>query len=58
MQVGDLVKVNGNPKYPDYGQVGLVQWVNEQYPPSCGVIMRGDTEIYDTRVLKVINENR
>ena len=58
MKVGDLVEINGNPKYSDYGQVGLVQWVNERYPPQCGVIMNGDTAIYDPRVLKVINESR
>lgn len=58
MKVGDLVKVNGNPEYSDYGNVGIVQWVRKEYPPAAGVIMNGDTEIYDTRVLKVVNEGR
>ena len=58
MKVGDLVKINGNPEYSDYGQVGLVQWVNEVYPPSCGVIMNGDVGIYDPRILEVISESR
>lgn len=58
MKVGDLVKIKGNPKYPDHGRVGLIQWVNQQYPPSCCIIMDGDTAIYDPRNLEVINENR
>ncbi len=58
MKAGDLVSVNGNPDYPDHGQIGLVHWVNEVYPPSCGVMMNGKMEIYDTRNLQVISESR
>jgi hypothetical protein len=58
MKAGDLVKVKGNPEYSDYGHIGLIQWVDEEYPPRCAVIMNEDIEIYDPRLLEVINETR
>ena len=58
MQIGDLVKVKHDPKYIDSNSVGIVQWVREEYPPVCGVIVNGGVSMYDTRLLEVINEGR
>ena len=58
MEAGDLVKVKHDPKYIDSDCVGIVQWVREEYPPACAVVVNGDVSIYDTRLLEVINESR
>ena len=58
MKVGDLVKVRHDPKYIDSDHVGIVQWVREEYPPTCGIVVNGGMSIYDTRLLEVINESR
>ena len=58
IDAGDLVKVRIDDRYPDSGQVGLVQWVSEQYPPTCGVIIAGRIALYDHRQLEVVSESR
>ena len=58
MKVGDLVKVKHDPKYVDSDYVGIVQWVREEYPPACGIVVNGGMSIYDTRLLEVINASR
>ena len=58
IDVGDLVKVRIDDRYPDSGRVGLVQWASEQYPPTCGVIIDGAMALYDFRQLEVISESR
>ena len=35
----------------------VLDWVNEKYPPSLGVMVNGQIKIYDPRHLKVINES-
>ena len=56
MKPGDLVKVISPEKHTD--PIGVVIWVNEQYPPSCGVLIAGKRSIYDTRIMEVISEGR
>ena len=57
MEAGDLVKVKHDPKHIDYDDIGIVQWVREEYPPACGIVVNGGMSIYDTRLLEVLNEN-
>ena len=58
VDVGDLVRVCIDERYPDSGQVGLVQWASEKYPPTCGVMIKGKIALYDFRQLEVLNEYR
>ena len=58
IDVGDLVKVRIDERYPDSGRVGLVKWASERYPPTCGVIIDGSIALYDFRQLEVVSEGR
>ena len=58
MKVGDLVKILGDERFDDTGLIGLVQWVDTQYPPQCGLLVKGNMKVYDTRAAEVISENR
>ena len=54
-KVGDLVKVKcGAVVNP----VGVVTWVNLQYPANAGVLVEGHTTIQDFRALEVLSESR
>jgi len=53
---GDLIKVRSPEKHTD--PIGVVIWVNKQYPPSCAVLIDGKRSIYDTRIVEVISESQ
>jgi hypothetical protein len=55
MKVGDLVKIRSR---DDDNMIGIVTWVNMQYPPNCGILIDGQPVIEDLRVVEVINESR
>ena len=55
MKIGDLVKIRCSPEDEDYNKIGLVTWVNMQYPPNCGILINGKPIIEDLRVVEVIN---
>lgn len=52
MKAGDLVKIRCK---VENNLVGVVTWVNMQYPPNCGILINGDLIIEDLRVVEVIN---
>ena len=57
MKVGDLAKILGDKRFhDDAGLIGLVQWVDTQYPPQCGLLIEGNMKTYDTRSIEVMNE--
>ena len=59
MKVGDLVRIDDDPRFDDSGMIGLVQWISERgYPPTCGLLIGNDVAVYDTRFVEVINEDR
>ena len=58
IDVGDLVKVRIDDRYPASGPVGLLQWASEQYPPTCADIIDVAMSLYDFPQLEVITETR
>ena len=52
---GDLVKVRCTMQNDP---VGVVIWVNEQYPPNCCVLIDGKRSLEDLRVVEVIVDSR
>ena len=58
IDAGDLVRVRIDDRYPDSGLIGLVQWVSQQSPPICGVMIEGKVALYDYRQLEVVSESR
>ena len=58
MKAGDLVQVRIDPGFSDSGAIALVQWVNEQYPATCGLLINNELRVYDLRTVEVICEGR
>ncbi len=58
MKAGDLVQVRIDPGFSDSGVIALVQWVNEQYPATCGLLINDELLVYDLRTVEVISEGR
>ncbi|MEC9016234.1 MAG: hypothetical protein VYD37_07100 [Gemmatimonadota bacterium] len=54
MKVGDLVKVREDERFADSGLIGLVQWVDTEYPPRCCLLIEDNMAIYDPRVVEVV----
>ena len=52
---GDLVKIRCR---EEDNLMGVVTWVNLQYPATAGVMIEGEHTIQDFRVIEVINESR
>ena len=52
MKTGDLAKLRYS------GLVGVVLWVDEQYPPQCSILIDGRPTLADTRAVEIINESR
>lgn len=50
-KVNDLVKTKDD-------SVGVVTWINLEYPANAGVLVDGKAKIYDFRMLEVISESR
>ena len=58
MKIGDLVRIPDDERFDDSGLIGLVQWINENYPPTCGLLIENKLAVYDARHVEVINEDR
>ena len=58
MKVGDLVRIQDDERFDDSGLIGLVQWVNENYPPTCGLLIENEVVVYAIHHVEVINEDR
>lgn len=55
MNPGDLAQVKDDGHSPDSGWVGLVQWVNPNYPATAGLLINGELRVYDMRTLEPVN---
>ena len=49
---GDLVKVRC---HAEDNLIGVVTWINLQYPPNAGVLIKGKQTIQDLRALEKLN---
>jgi len=52
MKVGDLVKIRSR---NEPNLIGVVTWIDMQYPPQCGILIDGKVILEDQRVVGVIN---
>jgi hypothetical protein len=52
---GDLVKIRCR---AEDNLIGVVTWINLQYPATAGVLIDGENTIQDFRTIEVINESR
>lgn len=55
MKAGDLVKIRDK---ADDSLIGVLLWVDMQYPPQCSILIDGKPGLVDLRVVEVVSESR
>ena len=58
MKVGDLVKIKEDEGFDDSGLIGIVQWVDNEYPGTCEILFSDESAVYCQHFAEVISECR